>query len=155
MGHTGRAGGLLGALADLMPASVSLSVNWAQGDLHSFLMTILDPKSAPQAALSLFPFRDLNSSHEGVPLKREARARNLAWDSTSKRWGRPGQASTSLHHPAPLPSGSLGPRLELLLGKVFYSFWAPQPSRPWAWEGSDLEDTVCHPLRAMAAPAPF
>ena len=100
LGHIGRASGLLGALADLMLASVSLSVNWAQGDLRNFLMTILDPKAAPQAPLSLFPFRDLNSSHEGVSLKREARARNLAWDSTSKRWGRPGQASTSLCVPS-------------------------------------------------------
>lgn len=103
-------------------------------------------QSWPQAALSIFLFRSLTPSHEGVPL----RSGVWAWDADLGHQEEVEKGLARPEQPPPYPSGSLGPRLELQLGKlsIFLYSSVKQPLKIGRLRPGDTAN--CY-LRAVAA----
>lgn len=151
MGHTGRASGRVGALADLiMPASVSLSFNWAQGNLCDFLVTLLDPElSPPKPPSPSFPSGSSTPAMKGSPGGGKLGPGTLAPDSTSKRCRRPGRArapaSPTLPHSHQVP---LAPGWSFCWGKfsILSGFLSPvDPGNGKAQTSRTLHAITCGP----------
>ena len=101
----GRASGSMVALPNLTPgASVSLSVDWAQGPPW-FSGHCSDSRPLPlQATLSIFLFRGLTPSREGGPMRSAGWGQEAGLDAAP---GGGGRGLARLEHQLPHPTHSL------------------------------------------------